>query len=448
LIPTDDGLLAEVTNLVEAPTPLRGSFDKGFLALPRAVLVAVMKKHQRYFPVEKEGRLLPDFVAVRNGGAAQLETVRLGNEHVLKARFADAAYFVRRDRAKRLEDFLPRLATLIYQTRLGSMLDKARRVEALIDGLAAMVGLTEEGRQAASRAAHLCKADLATQMVVEMTSLQGEIGRVYALEDGEPAAVADAIFEHYLPRFAGDRIPSSPESLTVGLADRLDTLMGMFAAGLQPTAARDPFGLRRAAIGLAQMLIGRGVRFDLRQGLRLAAGIQPIPIPDGAPVECLAFITARQQALMLGEGRRYDVVEAVLAAQGHDPAGAAQAIEALEQQVAQPGWAPTLQAYARCVRITRDQVTIPPVDSTRLVEPAEKALLQSVETAERVLRAPGSVDDFLGAFRPMIPEVTRFFEDVLVMVDDPTLRAARLGLLQRIVTLAAGVADFSRLEGF
>ncbi len=447
-IPADDGLLAEVTNLVEAPTPLRGAFDGGFLALPREVLVAVMKKHQRYFPVEQDGRLLPSFIAVRNGGAAHLETVRQGNEHVLKARFADAAYFVRRDREKRLEDFLPRLATLVFQAGLGSMLDKSRRVEALTDGLASMIGLAETGRQVAARAAHLCKADLATQMVVEMTSLQGEIGRVYALEDGEPAAVADVIFEHYLPRFAGDRLPSSPESLTVGLADRLDTLMGLFAAGLQPTGARDPFALRRSAIGLAQALNGRGVRFDLRAALTLAAGLQPIPIPDGSVEDCLSFITARQHALMLAEGHRYDVVDAVLAEQGHDPAGAAQAVEALEREVTQPGWPGTLQAYARCARITRDQPAIHPVDRTRLVEPGEKTLLHALETAENVLRDPGSVDDFLAAFRPMIPAITRFFEDVLVMTDDLALRETRLGMLQRIVALAAGVADLSRLEGF
>jgi glycyl-tRNA synthetase len=320
-IPDADDLLSEVANLVEQPTALAGAFDPAFLTLPREVLVAVMRKHQRYFPVEQGGKLLPYFIAVRNGGSQHLDSVTRGNEHVLRARFSDAAYFVRRDREQPLEAFLPRLATMTFQERLGSVLDKVGRIERLTALLARDLELDAAASKTAARAAHLSKADLATKMVVEMTSLQGEVGRQYARADGEPEAVAEAIFEHYLPRHAGDRTAAGLPGLVVGLADRLDSLIGLFAAGLQPTGARDPFGLRRAAIGLVQNLVESGVRFDLRRGLRQAAEGLPIPAAEPAELECLAFIAGRQSALLLADGHRHDVVEAVLAAQAHDPAG-------------------------------------------------------------------------------------------------------------------------------
>jgi glycyl-tRNA synthetase len=447
-VPVDDVLLNEVANLVEQPTALLGSFEPAFLALPREVLVAVMRKHQRYFPVEKGGQLLPNFIAVRNGGSQSLDSVVLGNEHVLRARFSDAAYFVKRDRRQRLEEYLPRLATLTFQEKLGSMLDKVGRIERLSAWLAGELRLEAAASATAARAAHLCKADLVTGMVVEMTSLQGEIGRQYARADGEPEAVAEAIFEHYLPRNAADRTAASLPGLVVGLADRLDSLMGLFAAGLQPTGARDPFALRRTAIGLVQNLIERGLRFDLRRGLHQAAEGLPIPVPQGAEAEALAFIAGRQSGLLLADGQRHDGVEAVLAAQAHDPAGAARAVEQLENAMRAESWEATLQSYARCVRITRSQPAAPAFNDKAPMEAAEKGLLVALKAAEARPRRAGSVEDFLAAFQPMIPAVTTFFEEVLVMADDPAVRSNRLALLQRIVALADGVADLSKLEGF
>jgi glycyl-tRNA synthetase len=447
-VPDDPELQEEVTNLVEAPTALRGAFDAAYLSLPRQVLVSVLKKHQRCFAVERGGTLLPYFVSVRNGGRHHLETVAHGNEQVVRARFADAAYFVRRDLERPLEAYLPRLATLTFQAQLGSVLEKVGRVERLVDALAASLGLTPDDARVARRAAHLCKADLATNMVVEMTSLQGVMGREYALRSGEPPEVAQAIDEHYQPRHAGDSVPASRPGVAVGLADRLDTLMALFAAGLQPTGTRDPFALRRAAIGLVQILIAHQIRLDLRRSLAMAAEGLPIPAPAAADQACLDFIATRQQALLLAEGHRYDAVEAVLAAQSHDPAGAAQAVPALEAWVGRDDWAQTLQAYARCVRITRDQTEVHAVEPQRFIEEAERELHAALEGAQAGARAPGSVDDFLNAFRPMVPAITRFFDDVLVMAEDERLRLNRLGLLQRIVALASGVADLSRMEGF
>ncbi|MBN2548654.1 MAG: glycine--tRNA ligase subunit beta, partial [Anaerolineales bacterium] len=422
IIPDDPALLDEVTDLVEAPTALRGSFDVSHLQLPREVLISVMKKHQRYFPVVSQAsqntasprteELLPYFIAVRNGDGQGLEVVKDGNEHVIRARFADANFFVREDIKKPLADYLPRLGTLIFQTRLGSMLDKVQRVTALVSDLAPMIGMDVEETAIARRAAELCKADLATHMVVEMTSLQGQMGRYYALRSGEPEAVAQAIFEHYLPRSAGDITPTSLPGLAVGLADRLDSLVGLFAADLAPSGNRDPFAQRRAALGLVQNLIAWELDFDLRPALQAAAAHLPeavsaraaSPEVQGAVFE---FILERLRNILLEQGRRYDVVDAVLAAQGHNPARASQAVTALEAWTARPDWSSILPAYARCVRITRDLTERFTVDPAAFAEPAESDLYAALLAAEASPRQPGSVDDFLNAFLPMIPAVNR-----------------------------------------
>ena len=446
-LPADPELLKEVANLVEAPTVFRGRFDAAYLDLPSEVLTAVMKKHQRYFPLEKDGRLAPHFGGVRNGAAAGLSTVVAGNEHVLAARFADAAYFVRRDMQQSLEAYVPHLASLTFQAQLGSMLDKTRRVQALVHALAGEWKLPVETRQAAERAAALCKADLVTEMVVEMTSLQGVMGSRYALHDGEPPAVAQAIREHYLPRHAGDSVPESVPGLILGLADRLDTLAGLFAVGMQPTGTRDPFALRRTAIGLIQMLIARGQRFDLRHGLDLAAGELPVKLSAEARQALLDFLSQREEAMFAEEHRR-DAVQAVLREQSHDPASAAVAIDRLEAWMARADWAPRLQAFARCVRIVRSEKGLYSVDPQKLQEGAEVALHQALVSARESQRQSGSVDDFMQAFDPLIEPITQFFLEVMVMVDEAEVRRNRLGLLQQITGLAAGVADLSQLEGF
>jgi glycyl-tRNA synthetase len=307
---------------------------------------------------------------------------------------------------------------------------------------------TPEQASIASRAAWLCKADLVTKMVVEMTSLQGVIGQIYALRAGEPLEVAQAIFEHYLPRHVGDHLPASLPGLAVGLADRLDTLAGLFAAGLAPTGAKDPFGQRRAALGLVTNLIGWDMDFDLRQALTAAAKRLPLEMSDAAQTACLTFIVERLRNVLLDKGFRYDGVDAVLAVQGVNPACAVGAVQSLVDWVGRPDWTSILPAYARCVRITRVQAAQFTVDPTALIEPAERSLFTALQTAEATRRASGSVNDFLGSFLPMIPAINQFFDDVLVMTENLVQRENRLGLLQRIVHLADGVADFSRLEGF
>jgi len=445
----DESLLEEVTQLVEVPTALRGSFEEIHLRLPAEVLISVMKKHQRYFPVQKaDGTLLPFFVTVRNGDRQYLDIVTDGNEQVIRARFADAAFFISEDLKHRLEDLLPRLGTLMFQSRLGSMLDKSRRVEHLVEQLAGHTGLTEAETAIARRAATLCKADLVSHMVIEMTSLQGIMGRYYALHSGESQPVAQAIFEHYLPRFTGDELPRSRPGLLVGLADRLDSLAGLFAVGLAPSGTKDPFAQRRAALGLVQCLIAWQQDFDLRQGLALAAENLPVEASSSSQEECLEFIAGRMRSMLIDQGYRYDGVDAVLAVQAHNPASAALAVKELADWVARPDWNTILPAYARCVRITRDQKEKFTVLPEAFRDPAESELYLAVTRASEERQKPGSVADFFRVFLPLIPIINHYFEAVLVMDEEPVVRANRLGILQKVAALAQDVADFSLLEGF
>ena len=367
---------------------------------------------------------------------------------MIRARFADAAFFVNEDLKKPLEAYLPQLGTLAFQKDLGSMLDKTQRIQELVGDLAPMVGLEQAEAAIARRAAELAKVDLVTKMVVEMTSLQGVMGRYYALHSGEPEAVAEAVFEHYLPRYPGDQVPASRPGMAVGMADRLDTLAGLFAAGLAPTGTKDPFAQRRAALGLVSLLIAWDLPFDLRSGIAAAGARLPIEMSAEKRSACLAFIVERLRNLLLEQGFRYDVIEASLAAQSFDPAGASRAVRQLSAWVQRPDWHAILPAYARCVRITRDLEERFSASQVALVEPAERALYDALGSAEASPRAPGSVDDFLNAFLPMIPAINRFFDEVLVMAEDRSLRENRLGLLQRIAALAEDVADLSHLEGF
>ncbi len=445
----DPVVLDEVTQLVEAPTALRGQFDESHLRLPPEVLVSVMKKHQRYFPVETDDtHLLPYFIAVRNGDSQHLEVVIDGNEQVIRARFADAAFFINEDLRHKIEDFLPRLGTLTFQFKLGSMLDKSKRIEKVVERLLPEFGLRQDEQKDALRAAHLCKADLVSHMVVEMTAVQGVMGRYYAQHSGESAGVAQAIFEHYLPRYAGDSMPTARTGLLVGLADRLDSLTGLFAAGLAPSGTRDPFAQRRTALGLVQSLIAWNLDFDLRHGLELAAETLPIQSSAESQAACLDFIVGRLRTVLIDQGYRYDVVDAVLAAQSANPAGTLRSVKELSEWVARPDWSTILPAYARCVRITRDQTERFEVKPAAFSDPAEKELYQALGQVEASSRKSGSVNELLTRFLPVIPAINRFFEAVLVMAEDPAVRSNRLGLLQRIAALPEKTADFSKLEGF
>jgi glycyl-tRNA synthetase len=445
----EEALLDEVTQLVEAPTALRGSFDPEHLKLPPEVLISVMKKHQRYFPVQRtDGSLLPYFIAVRNGDKKGLDVVTDGNEQVIRARFADAAFFINEDLTVKLEDELSRLGTLTFQQKLGSMLDKSKRIETMMPALCQYFGLNDAEKKTALRAAKLCKADLVTHMVIEMTSLQGVMGKYYALHSGESAEVAQAIYDHYLPRFTGDSLPSNKVGLVISLADRLDSLAGLFAAGLAPSGTKDPFAQRRITLGLVQSLSGFDVDFDLAEGLALASQNLPIPSDEKIRQACLEFIVGRLKNSLTDAGYRYDVVDTVLAEQQINPAGAIRAVKELSDWVTRANWSTILQTYSRCVRITRDQKVVYPIQAAAFKEASEKELYAALEQFEKAKRRNGSVEDWMQAFLPVLPVINHFFDTVLVMAEDQTVRANRLGLLQKVSGLLKGVADFSLLEGF
>jgi glycyl-tRNA synthetase len=438
-------LLDEVTNLIEMPTAVMGGFDKDYLTLPRDVLISVMKKHQRYFPVQRVGTqhaatLLPHFIAIRNGDDIGIDTVREGNEHVLGARFADANFFVREDVKLKLEEYRPKLSTLTFHTKLGSMLDKSERMLKLSAELADMLGLDSVQRSTVQRATFLAKADLVTQMVTEMTSLQGIIGGEYAIRSGEPNDVAIAIGEQY------KTVPQTKAGLVVALADRIDSLVGLFAAGLAPTGAKDPFGLRRAAIGVVQPLIEHDVDFDITEAVKKSAKTQPIPVSDEAQKQILEFITGRLKVVLGDLGYKYDIVDAVLAAQSTNPAGTLRAVKQLSAWVGREDWPLILAGFARCVRITRDQKEIYKIKEKFLREMEERVLYEVLSLQATTFN--GSVDAFLKVVVTLLPPITAFFDKVLVMAEEKEIMQNRLGLLQRIAALSSGVADLSKLEGF
>ncbi len=457
----EEGLLNEVTNLIEMPTAVMGGFNSEFLVLPRDVLISVMKKHQRYFPVVRatlvvaqgdekaqgQGQalpLLPNFIAIRNGDDIHIDTVREGNEHVLGARFADANFFVREDVKLKLEDYRPKLSSLTFHTKLGSMLDKSNRMLKLGAEIGGLLGFKDMLLiKTLARAVYLSKADLVTQMVTEMTSLQGIIGGEYALRSGEAPEVAAAIAEQY------QAVPQSKPGMALALTDRLDSLVGLFAAGLAPTGAKDPFGLRRAAIGVVQPLIEYDIDFDLSEAIKKSVKTQPIPVSEEAQKQILEFIAGRLKVVLGDMGFKHDIIEAVLAAQSNNPAGTVRAVKQLSAWVGREDWSSILDGFARCVRIIRsaglDDKPLT-IDDGKFVEKEERDLQAAIQSS--AVNRPSSVDEFLEIVTKLIPSITAFFDKVLVMAEDEKVKENRLGLLQKIASLSSGIADLSKLEGF
>ncbi len=395
-------------------------------------------------------KLLPHFVGVRNGGIAHLDQVRQGNEGVLRARYADAGFFFKDDIAQKLEDFLPRLDTLTFQEALGSMLDKSKRLETLAPQIGAKLGLAAADIATVGRAARLGKADLATTMVVEFTSLQGVMGYEYALRSGESPAVAEAIVEHYYPqtKLPGERL--SPAGLALNLANRLDSLCGLFAVGKAPTGSADPFALRRDALSVVTVLLETQTAFNVREGLALAAQLMPVAVGASALAETAEFVTRRLEVVLRDEySLPHDVVQAVLAERGDNPWLALQAARDLAEAVRQPGWEITLNAYARCVRLVRPIEAQYPVRPADFTEAVERELWAACQQAQAALPAGASLAAVIKTVAGMlVGPINAFFDGVLVMADDEAVKQNRLALLQAIRGLTAGYADFSRLQGF
>jgi len=448
-IPDVPDLLDEVTNLVEKPTALRGTFDEKYLALPQEVLITVMRKHQRYFPVvDDEGKQMPYFIAVANGQVRHPDIVLRGNEGVLTARYADADFFYAQDTSRPLADYVPALDGLLFQEALGSMLDKTKRLEKLLPWLADQLALDGQEREIAARATHLCKADLVTSMVIELTSLQGYMGREYALKCGEDPAVAEAILEHYLPKHADDELPRSRPGIAVSLLNRLDSLTGLFAVGLAPTGSADPYALRRQAIGLVQILAQKGISLSLTEALRQAAALQPVEVTEDHLRAAFDFIRGRFRVWLIDSGYRHDLVDAVLAVHADNPARAYRTLNDLTAWVERPEWAEILTAFSRPARIVRGEAATYALKPEKFTEPAEKALYEAYLAAREEIDSPPTVESFCRAFSRLIEPINSFFEHVFVMVEDREIRENRLALLQHVAALADGLADLSKVRGF
>ncbi|GMH40665.1 hypothetical protein BSKO_08569 [Bryopsis sp. KO-2023] len=447
-------LLNEVANLVEAPTVISGTFSEEFLNLPTDVLVSVMQKHQRYFPVVSQDdpdELMPVFITVANG-QIDVDTVRSGNEAVLRARFQDAEFFYNEDLKEHLETFRPKLDGTTFEKSLGSLLEKTVRIEKLVRPLGYETGL-KHMESLAKRAARLCRADLATSMVTEMTSLAGTMGRHYALFWGESPDVAQAIFESVLPRFSGDILPATHAGIVVSLADKIDSLVGLVAAGRAPTATADPYALRRTAYGFLQTLIVNQVSLDVVEAVDLASYSQKIKVTTKAKEEVLTFIQRRLEQLLVDRGLPIQAVRSVLLERGNDPYLASASAEDLSRQLEngeESLLARVMTPMARPIRIVRGK-EIPQnakVDETLFEHEEERALLAAYKNAAEKVNPSMSIPEFLKVCESLAGPIDQYFDKVFVMSDDEAIKTSRLALLQKIADLPTGILEFSELPGF
>jgi glycyl-tRNA synthetase beta chain len=446
-----DALLDEVTALVEWPVPLAARFEERFLSLPREVLIATLQDHQRYFPVEDgSGRLMSWFITESNIESRDPAQVRGGNERVVRPRLADAAFFWDQDRKVPLASRRDALDKMTFQAKLGSIGDKTRRVRELAGEIAAATG---RDRAVAERAAELSKCDLLTSLVGEFPELQGVMGGYYAQADGEAPEVAAAIREHYLPRGAGDALPATDAGVAVGVADKLDTLAGIFAIGQKPTGAKDPFGLRRAAIGILRTLIEKGLDIDLRTLIEKAVALQPV---QGTRVadDIYDYVMERLRAYYLDsqQGITTEMFDAVLATQPRSPLDFDARLRALRAFLELPEATSLTAANKRIANILRkaDSTSGAEVDVQALREPAEVRLFDAVRGLRDVVSTATARREYtaaLGQLAQLRPAVDAFFDEVMVMAEDAKLRANRLTLLAGLRALFGGVADLSRLPG-
>ncbi len=442
----DPGLVEEVANLVEYPVAVMGSFDKDYLRVPKEVLVTAMREHQRYFSVVDDSGLLPCFITISNTRAEDMEVIRGGNERVLAARLADAAYFFDHDVKVPLAERVEGLKKVTYQEKLGTVYDKSERVKALAVTLAR---LFKADTKIVERAAHLCKADLITGVVGEFPKLQGVMGRHYALDSGEEPKVADAIVEHYLPRFAGDKLPASLEGMCVGIADRIDTIAGCFSAGLIPSGSEDPYGLRRQSMAVLNMLMERGQRLSLSELIAEACKGYGIKKNDKLKVgsDTLDFFRQRLAGILASDGFRSDIVDAALSIDFDDPLIAREKVKALDALRTSEDYQPLVTALKRAGNILPKQFE-GTVKKSLLKEDAEKALYAAYsEIKDRAVEKAAKLD-FRGALADIASlrkPVDAFFDRVMVMDKDAEVKNNRLALLAGITGLFSRIADFSRL---
>jgi glycyl-tRNA synthetase beta chain len=452
-----DPLLDEVAGLVEWPVCLLGKIEDAFMAVPAEVLVTSMKSHQKYFPLHDAGGGLANrFVVVANiaapdGGNA----IRAGNERVLRARLHDAKFFWEKDRESSLESRVPRLEDVVFHARLGSVGDKVRRLGSLAESVSRYVPDCDPAE--AGRAAHLCKADLVSDMVNEFADLQGLMGRYYAIHDGEPAAVADAIADHYSPAGPSDDCPSAPVSVTLALAEKIDSLTGFFSIDEKPTGSKDPFALRRAALGIIRLILDNGLRLPLRTVMAESASLYGAKDPGAVASDLMAFFADRLRVHMRDQGLSHDLVSAVLAvADDDDLVRLVARANALKVFLETDDGANLLLAFRRAANIVAieekkdGQAFDGAIDPSLLALAEEQGLNDRLDAAATKIDSALAGEDFaaaMSALATLRAPLDTFFDKVTVNDDDRALRANRLRLLARIRAALASVADFTEIEG-
>ena len=447
----ENDLLDEVTALVEWPVALTGRFEERFLEVPAEALIYSMSEHQKYFHVvDGDGKLLPNFITVANIESQDPTQVIDGNERVIRPRLADAAFFFETDKKKTLADQRERLKTIVFQAKLGTIFEKTERVAALAAAIAQQLGADQAGVEKAQRAAELSKSDLVTDMVGEFDKMQGVAGYYYALNDGEAEDVAVALQEQYLPKFAGDKLPTTETGTILALADRLDTLVGIFGIGQQPSGSKDPFALRRASVSVLRLLVEKELNLDLRQLLELAQSQhKPLPAADGLVEQVFGYMVERFRAWYEDAKIPAEVFQAVSAKNLSTPLDIDNRVQAVHRFSQLPEAQALAAANKRVSNILAKQGDVnADLDQALLQESAEQALAEQVAAqADKVapLFAEGRYTEALESLAGLRESVDTFFDSVMVMADDQALRNNRLALLSQLRGLFLEVADISLL---
>ena len=446
----DDDLLEEINYLVEWPTALCGGFEESYLALPDAAIITPMKDHQRYFPlVDQEGKLLPMFLTVRNGSDHSIEVVQAGNERVLRARLDDAKFFFNEDRKKPLIDRQDGLTKIVFQEGLGNLADKTERLLKLGRVFGEECGLHEDAVVVLERATELAKTDLTTGMVTEFTELQGVMGKEYALLDGESPEVAEAIFEQYLPRFAGDVLPQTEAGKVLSIIDKVDNIVATFSRGLIPTGSQDPYALRRQTIGILNILLGSEWNISLRPIFK--ASMELLNVPAEKQDELLGqveeFFTLRLKNIFLDREVPHHVIDLLLSNNELSVADAEGLVNALLANRIDEN-VELVQAYTRMYNLVKD-VEYTGVNSDLLKEDAEKALFEAASKASEASLAAWEANDYTAVVAvpaTLVPAINKFFEDVMVMDKDEAIKANRLQLVRLAYSVMAIIGDISALK--
>lgn len=447
----DEELLEEVVYLVEYPTALYGKFEDKYLTLPPEAIITPMREHQRYFPVTgKDGKLLPLFITVRNGGPDHIDIVRHGNERVLKARLADARFFFEEDQKVSLAGRVEKLKTIVFQEGLGTIHDKVLRLEQLAAGIGHMLAISPSELTVVNRSAHLAKADLVTGMVNEFTELQGVMGREYALLSGEPPAVAEAIFEHYLPRFAGDQLPRTTAGRLISIADKIDNIAATFSRGLVPTGSQDPYALRRQALGIVHIIIDARLHISLTAITEAAMNLLGINGSEQRTkllADLLEFFRLRIKNILTDDGLRYDLIDAVLAAGTDDIYDTWLRAKAMAVAGETQAMQKAVQALVRVGNLAKhagSQTVDPGLFTTEAEHALYKAYVEAYNEITQYEKEK-NYESILSRLAALAAPIDVFFNAVMVMVEDTAVKNNRLALLQAIAGLAGNTADITKI---